>query len=62
MEALIIEKAKRMANLIYSVVAKSCAKLMIGKVYWKSIVLPMILYGENIIDFTNQKIQQLQRI
>ena len=51
-----------MANLTYSVVARSCARLMIGKVYWNSIVLPMILYGANLIDFTKQEIQQLQRI
>ena len=59
---LIIEKATKMANLTYSVVSRSCARLMIGKVYWKGIVLPMILYGTNIIDFTKEEIQKLQRI
>ena len=59
---LIIEKATKMPNLTYSVVVRSCARLMIGKVYWKGIVLPMILYGTNIIDFTKKEIQKLQRI
>ena len=59
---LIIEKATKTANLTYLVAARSCAKLMIGEAYWTSIVLPMILYGTNIIDFTKEEIQKLQRI
>lgn len=56
------EKAVKLANLTYSVTARSCARLTIGKVYWKSIALPGILYGANVIDFNEEKIQKLQRI
>ena len=28
-----------MANLTYSIIARSCSKIMIGKTYWKSFVL-----------------------
>ena len=30
-----IEKARKMANMTYSVVARSCNKMAIGKTYWK---------------------------
>ena len=35
---------------------------MIGKTYWKSIVLPSILYGVNIMHFTKTEIKKLQQI
>ena len=57
-----IEKAIKMANITYSILTRSCARLLIGKVYWKSIALPTILYGANVIDFTKTEIQKLQRI
>ena len=47
-----IEKAQKMANMTYSVIAKSCNKLLIGKTYWKSLVLPSVLYGANVITLT----------
>ena len=58
---VMMEKATKMANLAYSVVAKSCAKIIIGKAYWKSIALPSILYGTNVINITKQEIVKLQR-
>ena len=36
-------KARRFASMAYSVIARSCNKLMIGKTYWKCMVLPCIL-------------------
>lgn len=42
-------KGTRLANLTYSVTAKSCHKLTTGKAhYCKNVCLPSILYGENI--------------
>ena len=32
-----IEKAEKLSNMTYSVIAKSCHKLLIGKTYWKNI-------------------------
>ena len=58
----IMEKARKMANMTYSVIAKSCSKLLIGKTYWKSVALPSILYGINIMDITNTDIRKLQSI
>lgn len=59
---LMVEKAMKMANITYSVVARSCARMLIGKTYWKSIALPVVLYGSKIMDFTKQEIGKLQRI
>lgn len=54
---IIIDNVTRMANSTYSIVSRSCPLLMIGKVYWKYNVFPMVLYDTNIIDFTEQEIQ-----
>ena len=58
----ILEKAKKMANLTYCIIEKSCNKLLIGKTYWKSIILPSILYGTNIINLSEDDIKDLQII
>ena len=52
-----------MANITYSVIEKSCNKLLIGKkTYWKSIALPSLLYGTNIINLTDDNIIELEII
>ena len=58
----IIENARKMANITYSVIEKSCNKLLIGKTFWKSIALPSLLYGTNIINLTDDNIRELQKI
>ena len=58
----IIQKAWKMANITYSVIERSCNKLLIGKTFWKSIVLPSVLYGTNIINLTEDNINELQKI
>ena len=59
---LMMIMARRLANMTYSVIARSCSRILIGKTFWKCIALPGILYGINIIDFTKQEGEQLQRI
>ena len=44
-----IMKARKMANLTYSIIACSCSKIMIGKTYWKSVVLPGVLYTSSVL-------------
>ena len=58
----ILQKARKMANIIYSVIERSCNKLLIGKTFWKSIILPSVLYGSNIINLTEDNINKLQKI
>ncbi|XP_043192465.1 uncharacterized protein LOC122365374 [Amphibalanus amphitrite] len=57
-----IEKAQRMANMTYGVIARSCNKLMIGKTFWKSLALPSILYGANIFYITEEEVKKLEMI
>lgn len=44
-----IETARKMAGMTFSVTARSCNKLLIGKSYWKSVVLPSVLMGGAVI-------------
>ena len=39
-----IKACRRFSNLTYSVVQKSCNNVLVGKAYWKSIVLPSMIY------------------
>ena len=38
-----IQRVRKMENITYSVIEKSCNKLLIGKTIWKSIVLPSLM-------------------
>ena len=38
-----LAKARKMANLTYCIIEKSCNKLLSGKTYWKNIILPSVL-------------------
>ena len=51
-----------MANITYSVIEKSDNILLTGKTFWKSIALPSLLYGKNIINLTDDNIRDLQKI
>ena len=57
-----ILQAQRMSNLTYGIIHKSCNKLMIGKTFWKNIVIPSILHSTSIIDFTKSELNKLQII
>jgi len=57
-----IKKARKLANVTYSVVGRCCSKILIGKTFWKSIVLPTVLYGTSVIDMTKKEIEELQRV
>ena len=59
---IMIEKASRLANQTYPIISKSCNKVLIGKTYWKSVALPSILHGYNIVEFSKSDILKLQRI
>ena len=50
-----------MANKTYGMVARSCNKLMIGKVFWKSLALPSILYGANVFIITDVEMKKLEK-
>ena len=54
--------AHRLANMTYSVVARSCNKVIIGKTYWKSVALPALLYGTAVLDWTDSEVEELQKL
>ena len=56
-----ILQARRMTNLTYSVIARSCNKMLLGKTYWKSVVLPNILYASSVVTWTKKELEDLQR-
>ena len=44
------KKIKRLSVMTNSVIEKSCHRVMMGKTYWKGVVLPSALYGAEVID------------
>ena len=49
-----------MANMMLSIINRSTNKLLIGKTYWKNVILPEILYGLDNIVYNKKEIEQLQ--
>ena len=56
-----LTKAKEMANMIMTVIARSTNKILIGKTYWKNVALAEIMYGAEIITYNKNEIEQLQK-
>ena len=54
-------KARKMNNMTYSVIHKSCNRVLIGKTYWKSVVLPGLLYGSSVFCWNVSDIERLQK-
>ena len=54
------EKIKRLSVRTNSVIEKSCHRVMMGKIYWKGVVLPILLYGAEVIDM-KEEIDKLQK-
>ena len=56
----VMKKVKVMANMTYTVVEKSVCRMLIGKTYWKSLVLPSVLYATNVMGLNRVEIGKLQ--
>ena len=56
-----ITKAKELANMIMTVIAKSSNKMLIGKTYWKNVALAEILYGAELMPFNKKELEEMQR-
>ena len=54
--------SRKMSNIAFSVVARSCNKILIGKTYWKSVVLPSVLTGGAVVEWNKTELEKLQRI
>jgi hypothetical protein len=57
-----LEEARRMSRMTYSVTVRSCNKMLIGKTYWKSVVLPSILHASAAIIWNDGEQEKLQII
>ena len=57
-----IMQARKMANLTYSIIAHSCSKIIIEKTYWKSVVLPGVLYALSVLTWTRKEMDEMQPI
>ena len=59
-----IMQARKMANLAYSIIECSCSKILIGKTYWKSVVLHhrSLLYASSVLTWTRKEMDEMQRI
>jgi len=57
-----IEVMKKMANMTYSVIQKSCNKMMIGKSFWKSVVLQKVLTGSELVEWRVEDKKSMQVI
>ena len=47
--------------MMHSVVHKSCNRVLIGKTYWKSIVMPSLLYGSSVFCWKLCDMERLQK-
>ena len=44
-----------------SVTEKSCHRVMIGKCYWKSVVLPRVLFGSEVVNLRGGDMDAIQK-
>jgi len=49
-------------NTTYSVIHRSSNKLLLGKTFWKFVVLPSVLYASAVTLWTKEELDNLQRI
>lgn len=56
-----LEKAKKLSKLTYSVIEKSCHRVIIGKAFWKSVVLSSVLFGMEVMGMREEELEKLQR-
>ena len=55
-----INKAQKFAAMLPATIARSTSRLLIGKTYWKNIVMPSILYGSEVMLYTDTETKRLQ--
>ena len=53
-------KAKRHENMTYQVVENSCNRVLMGKTYWKSMVLPSVMYGVGLMNMNEGQANKMQ--
>ena len=58
----VLKRATNFSNMIYLVTGKCVNRMLMGKAYWKNLILPSLLYGTGVMTFSSKEIGQLQVI
>ena len=56
----VIKKAKFYSNMMYHVTGKSVNRMLVGKTYWKNMIIPKLLHGTGVMTFNAKEIGELQ--
>ena len=56
----VIEKAVFYANMMHHVTGKSVNRMLVGKTYWKNMIIPKLLHGTGVMTFSAKEIGKLQ--
>ena len=57
---MIEKELKKFENMTYSVISKCCNKILVGKTYWKGMVLPSILNGIGVLNANYELVENVQ--
>ena len=57
-----MDRAGKAASRTYSVIKRSCNKMLIGKAYWKEEIIPLLLHGIGLINMNGEDTNKLQAI
>ena len=57
-----IAKAYKLSNQTASVAARSCNRLLVGKIFWKGVALPSLLHSTEAIYLSTEEMNKLQVI
>ena len=60
--AEVLKKANIFSNMMYLVTGKCVNRMLMGKAYWKNLILPSLLYGTGVMTFNAREIKKLQVI
>ena len=55
-------KGNKYVSILPATIATSTNRLLIDKTYWKSIALPSMLFGSEVINYNKTQLDELQRI
>ena len=55
-------KAKKMTNILHSIVARSYLRIKMGKTYWKGLAMPIFLYGAEVVNYNQSDLKELQKV
>ena len=59
---LIVERLKKYKLMTNKVIETSCNRLMLGKLYWKQIIMTKALYGIGLMNINKKEVNEIQKI